>query len=112
VSNNRVDFTRSAAERIAAVVRTVETGERDESPLTFRRISSEGGGKIFRICTFTGNWAIDTLKTLTFRNVTTTPNTVTAINLFANISGITASTVPCAIGKDGTAWYLIAARCP
>lgn len=112
MSTARVDFTRSAAERIAAAVRRVEQGDRDGTPLTFTRPPVEGG-KVFRVCTFTGTWAIDTAKTLTFRNVTTTPNTVVAQNLFAVISSIgTATSVPCAIAKDGTAWYLIAARCP
>jgi len=111
MSTARVDFTRGAAERIAAVVRQVESGNRDGAPLTFQKVGSEGGGKAFRVCTFTGTWAIDTPKTLTFRNVTTTPNTVIAQNLFATISGVTATAVPCAIAKEGTAWYLIAARC-
>lgn len=70
--------------------------------------------KVFRICTFTGTWNIDTQKTVTFRGVTSTPNTVTAQNLFATINGSTntSTSMPCAIAKDGTAWYLIAARCP
>lgn len=110
----RVTFTRPAADRIAKVVREVEQGDRGAEPLTFRRFGGSGsGGKVFRICTFTGSWDIDTLKTVTFRNVTTTPNTVAAVNLFATLNvatGVTAAT-PCAIAKDGTAWYLIAARC-
>ena len=77
----------------------------------------EGGpapaSKTFRICTFTGSWPIDGTKTVTFRGVTTTPNTVSAVNLFANVDGSTSTAVqtPCAIARDGTAWYLIAARC-
>jgi len=112
VSTARVDFTRGAAERIAAVVRRVEQGDRDGAPLTFGKVDTPPGGKVFRMCTFTGTWAIDTAKTLTFRNVTTTPNTVVAQNLFATITTAgTATSTPCAIAKDGTAWYLIAARC-
>jgi len=69
--------------------------------------------KTFRICTFTGTWSVDTNKELTFRNVTTTPNTVSAVNLFADIKGGTSSAciTNCAIAKDGTEWYLIAAGC-
>jgi phage head maturation protease len=50
---------------------------------------------------------------VTFRNITTTPNTTTAYNLFADVnSGDTsASNVNCAIAREGTAWYLIAAEC-
>jgi hypothetical protein len=108
----RVTFTRPAAERIAKVVRTVEGGERDQPGLTFG--SAPGVvSKTFRVCTFTGAWAINATKTVTFRNQTSTPNTVAAVNLFAAITGttVTSSLRNCAIGKDGTAWYLIAAQC-
>ena len=95
-------------------MRLVEQGDRNQSGPTWERVDGSGSsGKVFRICTFTGSWDIDTLKTVTFRNVTTTPNTVEAVNLFATLNiatGVTAAT-PCAIAKDGTAWYLIAARC-
>ena len=67
------------------------------------------GAKTFRICTFTGSWSINATKTVTFRGVTTTPNTVSAVNLFAAVSNT--ATKNCAIAKDGTAWYLIAAQC-
>ena len=63
--------------------------------------------RVFRVCTFTGSWAINTEKAVTFRGVTTTPNTVSAMNLFTDFTQTTA-TVNCAIAKDGTAWYLIA----
>ena len=69
--------------------------------------------KTFRVCTFTGAWAINGEKVVTFRGVTTTPNTVSALNLFASVTGSTSTTTTrnCAIAKDGTAWYLIAAQC-
>jgi hypothetical protein len=66
--------------------------------------------KVFRVCAFTGAWSKNTAKTVTFLGVTTTPNTVSATNLFANIA-TAASSRNCAIAKDGTAWYLIAAEC-
>lgn len=69
----------------------------------------EDGGssspKTFRICTFTGAWAIGSNKTVTFRGVTTTPNTISATNLFFDLPNNGTST--CAIAKDGTAWYLV-----
>ena len=106
MSTSRVDFTRAAAERIANVVRIVETGDRDGTPLRFgKAVSSGGGGTVFRVCTFTGAWGIDTAKTVTFRNVTTTPNTLLATNLFFDIPDD--GSKACAVGKDGTAWYLI-----
>jgi len=63
--------------------------------------------KVFRICTFTGAWAIGGTKPVTFKNVTTTPNTVSVTNLFFPITSTATITTNCAIAKDGTAWYLI-----
>jgi hypothetical protein len=106
----RVTFTKGAAERIGKVVREVEAGNRDLGPLEFGpRVGTHG--KVFRVCTFTGAWSISAEKTVTFRGVTSTPNTVAAVNLFAAISA-PSGTANCAIAKDGTAWYLIAAQCP
>jgi hypothetical protein len=100
----RVAFTRPAAERIAKAVRTVEAGNRDCGPLTFGARLDTVAPKAFRICTFTGAWAIDSDKTVTLRNQTTTPNTVSAMNLFVNLPDNGQRN--CAIGRDGTAWYL------
>lgn len=101
----RVVFTRPAAERISRVVRTVEAGKRTQSPLIFGNVAS--AKKIFRICTFEGAWSKGDSKTVTFKYQTTTPNTVTATNLFANVP----AGGDCAIARDGTAWFLIAAEC-
>jgi len=101
----RVVFTRPAAERIAKVVRSVEGGDRDQAGITYG--SSSYAPKVFRVCTFTGAWAIDSAKAVTFRNVTSTPNTVSAVNLFFPIGTAQTSTLNCAVAKDGTAWYLI-----
>jgi hypothetical protein len=106
----RVTFTKGAAERIGKVVRDVEAGNRDLGPLTFGPRVGGAGGKVFRVCTFTGAWSINASKTVTFRGVTSTPNTVSAVNLFAAIAA-PSGTANCAIAKDGTAWYLIAAQC-
>ena len=106
----RVSFTRPAAERIAKVVRTVEAGNRDAGPLSFGYRDSAAIGKAFRICTFTGAWAINSAKSVTFYNVTATPNTVSVQNVMfplPQLSGNTSSPTVCAIAKDGTAWYLV-----
>jgi hypothetical protein len=102
----RVTFTKPAAERIAKVVRAVEGGHRDAGPLSFGNRGVAGNPKTFRACTFTGAWAINAEKTVTFRNQTATPNTVAAVNLFFPFPAPAAAT-DCAIAKDGTAWYLI-----
>lgn len=99
-----VQFTRESAFRIANVVRRVETDAPRAKPLTFDAIMPSGRPKAFRICTFTGAWAIDSDKTVTLRNQTTTPNTVSAMNLFVNLPDNGQRN--CAIGRDGTAWYL------
>lgn len=106
MSTARVDFTRGAAERIANAVRLVETGSRDGAPFSpGRAIDTPGGGKTFRVCKFTGGWSIDSSKTVSFKYQTSTPNTVTAINLFLELPDDGEKN--CAIAKDGTAWHLI-----
>jgi hypothetical protein len=62
-----------------------------------------GSSKNFRVCTFTGAWSIGSTKAVTFRGVTTTPNTVSATNLFYPA----APAGDCGIAKDGTAWFLV-----
>lgn len=98
----RVVFTRPAAERISKVVRDVELGNRDCGPIYSRGVLAQPSGKVFRVCTFTGSWSINTQKTVTFQNQTTTPNTVSATNIYAGLNSGTVS-----IAKDGTAWYVV-----
>jgi hypothetical protein len=64
--------------------------------------------KVFRVCTFTGAWAINTEKAVTFSGVTSTPNTVSATNLIYDLPS--QGELPCGIAKDGTAWYLVAVK--
>ena len=64
---------------------------------------------VFRICTFTGSWNINATKTVTFKYQTSTPNTVVATNLFASLTN--SSTKNCAVAREGTAWFVIAAEC-
>jgi hypothetical protein len=103
---DRISFTRPSVERIAGVVRAVENARPGGSPLTSRAVLGGPRPKPFRVCTFTGAWAIDTAKTVTFRNVTSTPNTVSATNIFLALPD--RGSQPCGIAKDGTAWHLIA----
>ena len=108
--SDAISFTRSAANRIADAVLVVENQVRDGGNLDFGSPGPAGPRRAFRVCTFTGAWAKTSIKTVTFRNQTTTPNTVSATNLFAAIPA-PASSGNCAIARDGTAWYLIAAEC-
>jgi hypothetical protein len=106
-SVDRVSFTRPAAERIGKAVRQVEAGNRDLGPIEWGPRGGGGvAGKVFRVCTFTGAWGINTSKVVTFRNVTATPNTASATNLFLALPD--RGSQPCGIAKDGTAWHLIA----
>jgi hypothetical protein len=99
-------FTRPAAGRIVKVVRKVEAGDRKENALSFQRVGGGGsGGKAFRVCTFTGAWSISASKTVTFKYQTTTPNTVSATNLFWPVPD--GEERDCAIARDGTTWCLI-----
>lgn len=100
---DRVTFTRSAAERIADAVREIERGDRDAVPYAPSPRLSPDLGKVFRICTFTGAWAIGTQKTVTFKSMTS--KTASASNLFWPVPD--GPQRDCAIGKEGTAWYLL-----
>lgn len=104
-SVDRVSFTRPAAERIGKAVRQVEAGDRDLGPIEWGPRGGGAASKVFRVCTFTGAWAINTAKTVTFRNVTSTPNTVSATNLMCGLSPT--GSCDATIAKDGTAWYLV-----
>lgn len=105
-----VRFTRESAKRIADVVRTVELGDRDAAGLRFGSAVGDAGRKTFRIATFSGAWAVAATKTVTFKYQTATPNTASALNLFAAVPAPSGSG-DCAIAREGTAWFLIAAVC-
>lgn len=102
-----IQFDIESGARIAAVVGAIESIPNRRRPLNYDPIFEENQQKVFRVCTFTGAWAINTSKTVTFKNQTTTPNTVSATNLFFPIDKPPISQRDCAIAKDGPAWYLI-----
>lgn len=65
----------------------------------------------FRTGSFTGQWAKGTSKSITLSSSPT--GTITVINNFATV-GSTASgsgTKSCAMSKEGSQWYLVAAEC-
>ena len=101
-----VIFDRSSAERIANAVRRVEIGDRTESSLRFDTVPPPQQRKTFRIATFSGAWAINATKTVTFKYQTSTPNTASVVNLFFPYPASTNAT-DCAIAREGTAWHLI-----
>lgn len=99
----RVVFTRPAAERISKVVRAVESGDRGSSGLSFGRPAVADGGKTFRVCTFTGSWAIGASKVVTFSYAPTATQAVT--NFLINLPS--AGQRNCIVGREGTSWHLI-----
>lgn len=105
---DRVTFTPRSAQRIADAVLKVEAGDRNNRGIMFNMPPGQEQQKVVRMCTFTAAWAIGSQQTVTFRNNTTSPNTVTAYNLFWPITENPQEATDCAIGKDGTAWYLVA----
>jgi hypothetical protein len=103
---DRVLFTRPSAERIARVVRIVEQTRPEGAAFVSRQLAESPKPRLFRIATFSGSWSKNSNKTVT---LTTTTTTVVATNLFASLTPT--GTVKCAVARDGTAWYLIAAEC-
>jgi hypothetical protein len=106
-SRDAVQFTRESAERIANVVRAAELTPTRGRGLNFDAVPPGASRKVFRVATFTGAWSINGTKTVTLRGSTAT---LSATNLFAAI-GTAASSRNCAVAKDGTAWFLVAAQC-
>lgn len=102
-------FTRESAERIANVVRAAELATPAARPLNFERVDFSRS-RLFRICTYTGAWSIGSSKVVSFKYQTSTPNTVSATNLFFPITNTAAGDRDCAIAKDGTAWFLVDVR--
>lgn len=99
-------FTRESAERIGRVVRAAELAAPAARPLNFERVDFSRS-RVFRVATYTGAWSIGSLKTVTFKYQTATPNTASVTNLFFPVTSTAAGSRDCAIAKDGTAWFLV-----
>jgi hypothetical protein len=65
--------------------------------------------KVFRVCTATGAWSVDSSKDVTFYGVESTPNTVSVMNKLVSLPApkSTATSRIVNIAKDGTQWYLV-----
>lgn len=101
----RISFTRPAAQRIANAVRVVEQARDGGKALNARRAFVESKPRVFRVAAFTGVWPINSTKTVQFAGSPT--GTVVATNLFFPVTSTAAGSRPCAVAKDGTAWYLV-----
>jgi len=107
-SQQLVSFSLYDAQRISDVVSQIEKSRRGRNASWLPRHSVSGAS--FRVCTFTGAWQKSAIKTVTLKFDDTTTSTVEATNLFASIASATGSR-NCAIAREGTAWFLIAAEC-
>jgi hypothetical protein len=64
--------------------------------------------KVFRVCTATGEWPVDTSKDVTFYGVESTPNTVSVLNKLVSLPApSTATSRIVNVAKDGSEWYLV-----
>lgn len=119
---DRVTFTPSAADRIAAAVRGFEAGERDGAPLKFSKplMDGQGRGGILIGTHNSAVWLKYSQKTVTIMVGTPGTNglptasayTLTVNNIFADLTAGTASTSRwVAVGWNGFAHYIISADC-
>lgn len=99
-----VRFTRSAGERIGRAVIGFEKQSGVASPLTFEHQtpSVTPNTKVFRVATFSGAWAKDTLKTVTLRGSTVTLSVENFMCTFPDNG-----TKNIGVAKDGTGWFLV-----
>lgn len=87
---NRVVFTRSAATRIAKVVRITEAGNRDVTiPPNEPRFDDSNKSAFLRLGTYTGAWATNTYNVVTISGTT---NTTSVKNWCVPAYGSTTST--------------------
>jgi hypothetical protein len=97
---------------LARTRRAIETVEGGVVGSGFRRIPTVLEGedgrsqKVFRICTFTGSWAIGATKTVQLKYVPGATNTVVVTNIYCGLNpGNVATDI--SIAKEGTAWFLV-----
>jgi hypothetical protein len=98
-----VQFTRESAERVARVVRQAELTPAGASPLTFDKRFTDRIPKQVRAATFSGAWAINASKVVTFTFSPTA--TANVLNLLINLPS--AGQRNCIVGREGTAWHLV-----
>jgi hypothetical protein len=100
-----VQFTFESAERIADVVRAAELATPQGKPLTFEARFPDRMPKQVRAATFTGSWAINASKVVTFKYAPTATANVT--NLSWPITHSHSVAENCIVGREGTSWWLV-----
>ena len=99
-----VQFTYESAERIADVVRAAELATPEGKPLTFDAILPAARKQV-RAATFTGSWAINATKVVTFKYAPTATQTVTNLSWPITHNHLVAEN--CLVGREGTSWWLV-----
>lgn len=96
-------------ETVSRVAGTPDQVSGASQPIRLQELPRRGGGGGgFRIATFTGAWPIGSSRVVTYKYVQPA-TTVTATNLFADITGC--DTRDCAIASEGGTWFLVATQC-
>jgi hypothetical protein len=103
--SDAVQFTRESAERIAGVIRAAELAVPAAAPLTFERRLTDRVPKQVRSATFTGSWAVNASKVVTFSYAPTATQAVT--NLSWPITHNHTAAENCLVGREGTSWWLV-----
>lgn len=122
-ANQRVTFTKASADRIAAAVRDIESGNRDAGPIEWGPRGVGSPGASIRLASFTGTsiWLQSETRQITLMEKDTAssssipirlgPTTATAITAMFSIPGITASTSGATalvlVTKIGGMWHVI-----
>jgi hypothetical protein len=96
---------RDTISRVQGSAYRVNGGSLPGRPESINEGEGGGGGARFRMATFTGSWAINASKVVTFSNQTNTPNTVSVKNELISLPS--AGTRKCAIAREASDWYLV-----
>ena len=105
--NDRVAFTRRAAQRITDVVKVVEAGNRDAAALTFSKLNNVAPqATTFKLIAFTGTWARGGTRDIQIGEAPT--NTASIVNLFFPLDQPSSLSRDGAIAKIKGQWYLVA----
>ena len=107
-----VAFTPEAAARVYNAVQLVERGNRDQKPLTFRRVLDQGSvtrtSVSVHMATYTGAWSLNSSKVVTLYQSTSTVSTFAVTNLVMPVPDApSGGSGVCVIARDRGTWFLV-----
>lgn len=103
----------SLREKLKSTIAKVDSipfgGPVSRIPTVLEGDTGGASSKVFRVCTATGAWAVDSPKEVKFYGVTSTPNTVSVLNKIISLPAPASTNTSriVNIAKDGTQWYLV-----